>query len=83
MNQPENFHKPIVRILHANLQRVSDESPYRSACPVCKHGMLLVYRDQSHFHLIREDRCTICGQGFFYADLVINGEMLPMLTTPP
>lgn len=62
------FMKPI-EVKHANLERVSDNSIFRSICPVCAEGTLLVGRDQTTFKLVAEDNCILCGQHFIYTDI--------------
>lgn len=83
-----NVDKPIQRILHMSLERASDESPFRSWCPVCDKGLLLVKQvfidkdgrwsnlpDSSTVDIKRSrlDRCTSCGQQFWYWDDEIEG----------
>ena len=62
-----NLHAPVLQVKHRELERVGD-SLFRSRCPVCKQGFLLVYRDQGSFELLLEDRCMLCGQSVFYTD---------------
>ncbi len=64
-----NYDEPKLVVTHANLERVSENSPYRSCCPACKLGTLLVGRDQKTFELESEDRCVLCGQLFEYSDI--------------
>ena len=68
---PSKIH---IRVAHAELERADEDSAYRSACPVCETGLLLIHRDQESFKLIRSDTCIQCGQGFYYTDATINGE---------
>ncbi len=66
---PKNLHAPVFRCQHADLVRASDSSCFRSICPACKQGLLLVRRDMNaleRFHRI--DRCTLCGQLVWYTD---------------
>jgi thiol-disulfide isomerase/thioredoxin len=63
-----------VLVSHLDLERVSNDSLFRSWCPSCKKGMLLVQRDQGTFRLINVDRCTLCGQTVIYTDKIIGGE---------
>jgi hypothetical protein len=60
--------KPIF-IKHASLERLSDNSQYRSLCPVCKIGVLLVRRDPVTFELCQEDYCILCCQHIIYTDI--------------
>lgn len=66
-------------VLHAELERDTSESAYRSMCPACTEGMLFVARDPKTFRLLREDRCTWCSQRVVYQDENIGGEALPPL----
>ena len=64
----ENLDKKTRLISHASLERVSDDNKFRSWCPVCNQGILLVSRDPSLTSVSRRDRCTMCGQAFLYED---------------
>lgn len=55
-------------VRHSKLQRISD-SPFRSQCPVCELGVLLVHRDQETFQLRKQDCCILCGQQYIYEDI--------------
>ena len=68
-----NRNAPIMKVCHANLKRF-DEGEYKSECPVCKHGVLLVSRDQQTLRLTRYDFCVFCAQRFKYIDDNINSE---------
>jgi hypothetical protein len=70
----EKVHAPPVTVSHTSLRRFSTESPYRSYCPVCNTGVLLVNRDQKSYRLINADRCTYCAQLIIYSDETIAGE---------
>lgn len=72
----ENKDKPVRRVYHRDLERTG-ESPYRSQCPACKRGILMVNRQETTLGLRREDWCTVCGQQYHYLDTVIAQEMLP------
>lgn len=69
-----NTHNYVIYVAHAGLERYDDENPYRSKCPTCKDGILMVYRNLYTFELLRRDRCISCGQQFNYTDAEINGE---------
>lgn len=69
--KPSKIH---IRVVHAELERADEDSAYRSVCPVCKTGLLLIHRDKETFKLVRSDICIQCGQGFYYTDDKINGE---------
>jgi len=59
-----------VRVDHKLLKRESS-SPFRSECPVCNKGYLLVRREG--ICLLREDCCIRCGQRFIYENDMIYG----------
>lgn len=65
----------VIEVAHSSLRR-SGESDYRSRCPVCKVGILLVYRSEVTFALNRYDRCTRCAQTVRYTDVEIAGEKI-------
>lgn len=83
MPPPHNVRKPAIRVSHSNLKRWNDDSPYKSICPVCEKGPLLVCRDQTTFRLINVDRCLGCGQMFVYTDEIIGGEPVAQLDKAP
>jgi len=64
-----NIDKEPIEVKHSELERADDNSSFRSDCPVCKDGVLLVQRDQSNFKLLAEDHCVLCGQKFIYSDI--------------
>lgn len=77
-----NFEREPLRLKHASLERVSDESPFRVKCPACPKGVLLVSRNQKTLGLAREDCCVSCGQRVVYTDDDIAGMALePERTT--
>jgi uncharacterized protein (DUF983 family) len=69
MSRPINIDKTPQGVNHADLERFGDESDYRSKCPVCKEGILLVERDPVEGHLKAKDLCRTCGQRFIYIDI--------------
>ncbi len=73
-----------MHVWHADLERASDDSPFRSVCPACKRGTLLVRRDQETFRLLNVDICTLCAQTVVYKDARIAHEPLQdVLPKPP
>lgn len=76
----ENLHKAVKHVRHDQLERLSVDSPYRSWCPVCKQGVLLVAR--RGVELLRHDHCSLCAQRFLYEDDEIAGQKLPPLEVP-
>lgn len=78
---PENLGKPTAAVRHSDLER-SGGSAYKSECPVCKGGVLLIRRDGT-MRIVRTDICSLCGQTFRYLDQRINGEKVweDVLTT--
>ena len=67
----KNINKPTIKISHKKLKRIGN-SAYRSKCPICKEGILLVQRNQKTFELLKLDRCILCGQSFEYTNLPIE-----------
>lgn len=67
-----NITKPWVRLRHSSLKRMNNTSPFRSWCPICDQGVMLVQREGAH--LLRVDHCTMCGQRFIYEDDEIAGQ---------
>lgn len=65
--------EPLI-VAHAKLVRLNDESAYKSRCPACPKGMLLVARHPESFELLNLDHCVLCGQRVVYTDEKINGE---------
>lgn len=65
-----------IRVFHRFALQRSGESAYRSHCPKCGVGLLLVRRNQQTMQLLRRDRCTSCAQAFYYMDDAINDEPL-------
>jgi hypothetical protein len=65
-----NKEKEPIEVKHNDLERVSENSGFRSICPVCEKGTLPVKRDPETFALLSEDNCLLCGQRFIYTDMV-------------
>jgi hypothetical protein len=63
-----NINKPCIPVKHSDLTRVGG-SHYKSICPTCKEGFLLIYRNWDDFTLERLDRCILCGQQYEYLDI--------------
>jgi len=64
-----NVNAPVLAVKHSELERFSDESAYKSICPACKNGLLLVYRNSKTLALEEYDRCILCGQQYKYLDI--------------
>ncbi len=64
-----NLGKPVIQVRHSELERLDDESLFKSQCPECKQGILLVRRDPRTFKISNIDRCLLCSQLFEYQDL--------------
>lgn len=64
-----NGQNPPLQVRHADLER-SDDSVYRSLCPVegCG-GALLVRREPDTGRLAALDSCLLCGQHVVYTDI--------------
>ena len=67
---PENLNAEPIKVKHSVLQRFSDDSAYKSICPVCKKGLLLVIRDSNTLKIMEKDRCILCGQMVIYEDVL-------------
>jgi hypothetical protein len=65
----KNIDAPTLEVNHADLERWSDESAFKSACPVCPEGILLVCRDDATFEILELDYCIVCGQRVRYLDI--------------
>ena len=63
-----NIDKNPISIKHSELKRAGN-SLYKSHCPICDDGILLVTRDKDTAVLLEEDRCINCGQVFIYEDI--------------
>lgn len=63
-----NMDLKLIEISHMELLRYGD-SMYKSICPTCKMGLLLVGRDQETLILQEYDRCILCGQRVRYTDI--------------
>jgi len=64
----ENVGKSPIKAKHSDLTRWSD-SDFKSKCPACPDGVLLVRRNEKTFKLERLDFCVACGQAFIYTDI--------------
>lgn len=64
----KNVAEPVIHVRHADLDRTG-ESVFRSKCPKCRRGVLLVRRHEETFEIIAEDNCIFCGQRFVYEDI--------------
>ena len=63
-----NIDKEPITVKHSDLSKVK-YSKFRSNCPVCEVGFLLVQRDDDTFELLAGDNCILCGQRFIYSDI--------------
>ena len=63
-----NFKKEPLHVKHSEL-KISGDSFFRSFCPECNDGLLLVKRDLETFTLSAEDNCTLCARRFIYDDI--------------
>jgi hypothetical protein len=64
-----NYNNPPKHVKHSDLKRASDLSEFKSECPVCTDGVLLVRRDMKTAQLLETDMCISCGQQFIYDDI--------------
>jgi uncharacterized protein with PIN domain len=58
-----------IEVKLADLPKISENSIFRSKCPKCKDGILLVRREPDTLKLSAYDNCISCGQIFFYTDI--------------
>ena len=63
-----NYENEPIKVNHSDLKRYSSESGYKSDCPICMTGILLVGRNDD-FSLSENDICVACGQRFVYKDI--------------
>ncbi|MBA7647726.1 hypothetical protein ES703_55505 [subsurface metagenome] len=63
----ENIDKPVIKVRHSDLERIFG-SRYRSSCPICDEGILLVERHPETLEIEPMDNCITCGQRFEYID---------------
>ena len=64
----QNYDAEEISVKHQDLTRYGD-SIFKSVCPVCTTGILLMYRDQTHLQLLERDTCVSCGQHVRYTDI--------------
>jgi DNA-directed RNA polymerase subunit RPC12/RpoP len=67
-----NIQSPIMQIKHADIKRAEDDSQYKSVCPQCNEGVLMMLRNPETFKLRNIDNCFLCGQRFEYTDILDN-----------
>jgi len=65
----ENIDKPVLKIPHSELVRDSEYSKFKSKCPKCEDGLLLVARVNGFGKLSEKDNCVGCGQKIIYTDI--------------
>lgn len=68
-NFQKNWKLEPLRVRHQDLERV-DDSEFRSRCPHCKEGTLMVERNPKNFWLRNQDYCLSCGRRYFYTDII-------------
>jgi len=78
---PSNLHAAALHVRHADLKRI-DSNLYRSACPTCAEGILLVHRDQRTLLLLQNANCIACGQRVIYTDIQELREREKPCSTP-
>ncbi len=69
----KNSGRPVISVRHSRLVRYGD-SRYKSTCPACREGLLMMQRMGPGVRLSRHDTCTLCCQRVFYTDVDVNGE---------
>jgi uncharacterized protein (DUF983 family) len=65
----KNAKTPVKKVKHSDLIRAG-HGDYKSICPACDKGLLLMVRDPNRgFKLMAEDHCMLCGQRYEYTDI--------------
>lgn len=64
-----NVKNEIIKLNYKDLKRAVEGHPYRSICPICKKGVLLVGRNNKTLELQAMDYCILCGQHYIYMDI--------------
>jgi hypothetical protein len=67
----KNLDLPPIEVRHQDLERTGD-SIFRSKCPECDDGVLLMKRKSPNFTLDKNDTCIACGRRFIYTDIAEN-----------
>ena len=64
-----NFQNPPIEVSHFTLDGAGRPNQWKSECPVCGTGLLLVNRNSETLAIESYDCCTFCGQHFLYTDV--------------
>lgn len=64
----KNMYTKVIKLYHKNLKRF-DDGVFKSYCPFCEKGILLVARNSDTLILEAEDMCFSCGQRIEYLDI--------------
>jgi len=71
-----NVKNAILNVYQKHMQRFSENSDYKSICPMCG-GLLLMGRwEEDGMKLSDTDHCVICGQHYRYLDDEVGGETI-------
>ena len=67
---------PYLEVRHSELERSTEESPFRSQCLACDQGEMLIHRYGfgGDDPLSRGDNCCWCGQHYLYLDDKVGSE---------
>lgn len=68
----KNLNIAPLEVKHKELKRAEEDSQYKSICPNCERGLLLMQRDNVTFFLKKDDNCILCGRRYVYTDIVEN-----------
>jgi hypothetical protein len=60
---------PTIHVKFYSLERYSEEANFKSFCPTCNNGILLMGRDFVTGELLPSDCCVQCGQVVIYDDI--------------
>ena len=64
-----NLNKRTRKVKQTELKRIDPKgSLYRSICPACNEGVLLMRRGNDG-KLLAKDNCLLCGQSYEYTDI--------------
>lgn len=64
----KNSKNPVIRLFHAALKRIDQETRFKNHCPFCPDGVLAMKRDKKG-ELMPQDHCLLCGQQVYYVDI--------------
>jgi hypothetical protein len=63
-----NINEPVIEVDHKDLERYGGGF-FKSVCPKCEEGLLLIGRENETLILKEMDYCVLCGQHYRYLDI--------------